>query len=132
MDGGRVSRAILARRLGHARGTQIALRVGQALAFAFGLAGLLGGAPDLTRAMVAYAHALRGALRGPDVTAELERLLTPDLAASRGGPVVPDPAAVQKPMLFGYFSKDLAPGFAGRSGPLRQHDAGPVSACRIN
>jgi Zn-dependent protease/CBS domain-containing protein len=43
MDGGRVLRAILAHRLGYARGTQIASRVGQALAFALGLAGLIGG-----------------------------------------------------------------------------------------
>ncbi|KAA0115654.1 hypothetical protein CIW48_28170 [Methylobacterium sp. P1-11] len=42
---------------------------------------LIGGAPDLTRAMVAYAHALRGALQEVDVTAEVERLLTPDIAA---------------------------------------------------
>lgn len=46
---------------------------------------LFGGAPDLTRAMVAYAYALRGALQGTDVTADLERLLTPDLAASIQG-----------------------------------------------
>ena len=47
MDGGRVLRAILAHRLGYARGTQIASRVGQALAFAFGLWGLLSGNPLL-------------------------------------------------------------------------------------
>ncbi|WP_183438134.1 site-2 protease family protein [Methylobacterium sp. R2-1] len=47
MDGGRVLRAILAHRLGYARGTQIASRVGQALAFVFGLWGLLGGNPLL-------------------------------------------------------------------------------------
>ena len=43
MDGGRVLRALLAHRLGYARGTQIAASIGQALAFAFGLMGLLGG-----------------------------------------------------------------------------------------
>jgi Zn-dependent protease len=42
MDGGRVLRAILAYRLGYARGTRIAAGVGQAVAFALGLAGLFG------------------------------------------------------------------------------------------
>jgi len=42
---------------------------------------LLGGEPDVTRAMVAYVHALRGALRGVDVQEEVQRLLTPELAA---------------------------------------------------
>jgi Zn-dependent protease len=47
MDGGRVLRAFLAYRFGYARGTQIAATVGQALAFAFGLWGLVGGNPML-------------------------------------------------------------------------------------
>lgn len=42
MDGGRVLRALLAYRLGHARATRIAAGVGQAVAFALGLAGLFG------------------------------------------------------------------------------------------
>ncbi|WP_376093105.1 site-2 protease family protein [Roseomonas sp. CCTCC AB2023176] len=42
MDGGRVLRAILAHRMGYARGTRIAAGVGQAVAFALGLAGLFG------------------------------------------------------------------------------------------
>jgi len=42
MDGGRVLRALLAARLGYARGTRIAAGVGQAVAFALGLAGLFG------------------------------------------------------------------------------------------
>ena len=42
MDGGRVLRALLAHRLGYARGTRIAAGVGQAVAFALGLAGLFG------------------------------------------------------------------------------------------
>jgi Zn-dependent protease/CBS domain-containing protein len=47
MDGGRVLRAFLAYRFGYARGTQIAATVGQALAFAFGLWGLVSGNPML-------------------------------------------------------------------------------------
>jgi hypothetical protein len=47
LNGGRVLRAFLAHRLGHARGTQIAASVGQAAAFLFGLLALLGGKPLL-------------------------------------------------------------------------------------
>lgn len=47
MDGGRVLRALLAYRLGYARGTRIAAGIGQAVAFALGLAGLFGGNPLL-------------------------------------------------------------------------------------
>ncbi len=43
MDGGRVLRAALAMRLGFSRGTQIATVIGQAVAFAFGLLGVLTG-----------------------------------------------------------------------------------------
>ncbi|GAA0601185.1 site-2 protease family protein [Craurococcus roseus] len=42
MDGGRVLRALLAARLGYARGTRIAAGVGQGVAFALGLLGLFG------------------------------------------------------------------------------------------
>ena len=43
MDGGRVLRAALAMRLGFSRGTQIATVIGQVVAFAFGLFGVLSG-----------------------------------------------------------------------------------------
>jgi stage IV sporulation protein FB len=42
MDGGRVLRASLAMRLGHNRATQIAARIGQAIAFALGFIGMFG------------------------------------------------------------------------------------------
>ncbi|MDO9500408.1 site-2 protease family protein [Falsiroseomonas sp.] len=45
MDGGRVLRALLSMRLGSRRATDLAAGIGQALAFALGLIGLLNGAP---------------------------------------------------------------------------------------
>jgi Zn-dependent protease/CBS domain-containing protein len=42
MDGGRVLRALLAMAMGYARATQIAARIGQAVAFVFGFIGLFG------------------------------------------------------------------------------------------
>ena len=47
MDGGRVLHALLAMKLGRARATRIAALLGQALAFAFGLFGLVSGNPIL-------------------------------------------------------------------------------------
>jgi stage IV sporulation protein FB len=47
MDGGRVLRALLAFSLGRRRATDIASRIGQGLAFAFGFLGLIGGNPIL-------------------------------------------------------------------------------------
>ena len=42
MDGGRVLRALLSMRMGPARGTQLAARIGQGMAFLLGLIGLFG------------------------------------------------------------------------------------------
>jgi stage IV sporulation protein FB len=47
MDGGRVLRAILAHRMGYARGTERAASIGQVVAVVLGLVGLLGGNPIL-------------------------------------------------------------------------------------
>ena len=47
MDGGRVLRAVLAMRLGHNRATQIAARIGQALAIILGFIGMFGNALGL-------------------------------------------------------------------------------------
>jgi Zn-dependent protease/CBS domain-containing protein len=54
MDGGRVLRALLGYRTGFARATQIAAVIGQGLAFAFGLLGLLGNPLLLFIALFVY------------------------------------------------------------------------------
>ncbi len=56
-----------------------------ARSFARQMQSLLGGAPELTRAMIGYAHALRGALAGADVSGTVEALLTPELAGRVAG-----------------------------------------------
>lgn len=86
MDGGRVLRALLGYRLGFARATQIAAVVGQGLAFAFGLLGLMGNPLLLFIALFVYlgaaaeAHsvqlrqAARGMIAGDAAITHFERL----------------------------------------------------------
>lgn len=89
MDGGRVLRAVLAHRLGYARGTQIAANVGQMVAFGLGLLGLFGNPLLLFIAVFVYlgaaaeAHAvqMRQVSRGliaSDAMVRDFRALTPD------------------------------------------------------
>jgi putative membrane protein len=46
---------------------------------------LAGGRPDLTRAMIAYVHALRGSLHGVDLSGEFMKFLQPQMAARIAG-----------------------------------------------
>ncbi|MBP2233246.1 stage IV sporulation protein FB [Azospirillum agricola] len=75
MDGGRVLRAALARRLGHSRGTRIAAAVGQAVAVALALLGLFGNPLLILVALFVYLGA----------AAEAEDAIIQD--AVRGHPV---------------------------------------------
>jgi len=54
MDGGRVLRALLASRLGLLRATRIAARIGQGLAFVFGMVGLFGQPPRPLLLLIAF------------------------------------------------------------------------------
>lgn len=86
MDGGRVLRALLAYRMGYARGTQAAATVGQAVAFGLGLLGLFGNPILLFIALFVYlgaaseAHAVqmravsRGMLVGDAMITHFESL----------------------------------------------------------
>ena len=85
MDGGRVLHALLSMRLGVARATEIAARIGQALAFVFGFLGLFGNPLLLFIAIFVYIaaaaeaqmSAARHALRGLTVAEAMETRFTP-------------------------------------------------------
>jgi len=76
MDGGRVLRALLALRMGHARATRVAAGVGQVVAFALGLAGLFGNPMLIFIALFVYMGA------SSEGTAAQHREASQDLVAS--------------------------------------------------
>ena len=67
MDGGRVFRALLAMRLGRPRATRIAVAVGQILALAMGIAGLLGGGVFLVLVAIFIYFGAQAESTGDDV-----------------------------------------------------------------
>lgn len=89
MDGGRVLRAILAYRMGHARGTEIAARVGQGLAFALGLLGLFGNPLLIFIALFVYLGAA-GEAAEAQLSAAAHGLLTSDAMETRYEQLAPD------------------------------------------
>jgi len=82
MDGGRVLRAMLAYRLGYGRATKIAAGVGQAVAFALGLAGLFGNPMLLFIALFVYMGASAEA-SAVDVRERSRTLTVSDAAVTR-------------------------------------------------
>jgi Zn-dependent protease/CBS domain-containing protein len=85
MDGGRVLHALLAMRVGSPRATEIAARIGQALAFGFGFLGLFGNPLLLFIAIFVYVaaageaqmSAAQQALKGVSVGEAMETRFTP-------------------------------------------------------
>ena len=85
MDGGRVLHALLAMRVGGPRATEIAARIGQALAFGFGFLGLFGNPLLLFIAFFVYVaaageaqmSAAQQALKGVSVGEAMETRFTP-------------------------------------------------------
>src|SRR6185312_5609684 len=85
MDGGRVLHALLAMRVGAARATEIAARIGQALAFGLGFLGLFGNPLLLFIAIFVYIaaggeaqmSAAREALKGVSAAEAMETRFTP-------------------------------------------------------
>jgi Zn-dependent protease/CBS domain-containing protein len=99
MDGGRVLRAVLARRLEYTRATQVAANVGQGMAFLFGFAGLFGNPMLLFIALFVWIGAaqeatavqMKSALGGiPVARAMLTdfRTLQPDDSLSRAAELI--------------------------------------------
>lgn len=84
MDGGRVLRALLASRMGKLEGTRVATRIGQALAMALGLLGLIGGALNLALIAAFIFIGAEQEWQGMQVTTAL-RGIPASAALARGG-----------------------------------------------
>src|SRR3954453_19367302 len=82
MDGGRVLRALLAYRMGSARATKVAATIGQAVAFALGLAGLFGNPVLLFIALFVYMGATSEA-SAVDLRERSRHLTVSDAAVTR-------------------------------------------------
>jgi CBS domain-containing protein len=82
MDGGRILRALLALRMGHARATRVAASVGQVVAFALGLAGLFGNPMLIFIALFVYMGAASEGAAAQQREAS-QNLLASDAAVTR-------------------------------------------------
>lgn len=82
MDGGRILRALLALRMGHARATRVAASVGQVVAFALGLAGLFGNPMLIFIALFVYMGAASEGAAAHQREAS-QNLLASDAAVTR-------------------------------------------------
>jgi len=142
MDGGRVLRALLAIVLGRLRATRLAARIGQMLAFLFGIAGLMGGGPILI--LIAVFVFLAAGAEGADVEMRALaqdraardamirdfRVLAPDDALSVAADAVIRTTQHEFPViapdgtLAGFLTRGaLIEALAGRTAPARVRDA---------
>ena len=142
MDGGRVLRALLATGLGRMRATRLAARIGQAIAFLFGIAGLMGGGPVLILIAVfvflaagaesadVEMRALAQDRRARDAMIRDFRTLAPDDALSVAADAVirttqhEFPVVAPDGTLAGFLTRGaLIEALAGRTAPARVREA---------